>query len=72
MEVGFSARFSSTTTVSVTETQNIVFDHVDLNQGQGYDKTTGVFTAPVSGLYQFSLHIPFLLHWVFFIKADQA
>ena len=62
-EVGFNARFSSKPTVSVTGTQNIVFDHVDLNQGHGYDKITGMFTAPVSGLYQFSLHIPFLLHW---------
>ena len=30
-EVGFSVRFGSTTTVSVTGTQNTVFDQVDLN-----------------------------------------
>ena len=33
--------------------QNIVFDHVETNLGNGYNPHHGVFTAPVSGLYFF-------------------
>ena len=33
--------------------QNIVFDHVETNVGNGYNPHHGVFTAPVSGLYLF-------------------
>ncbi|XP_071177858.1 collagen alpha-1(X) chain-like [Mytilus edulis] len=32
----------------------IVFDHVILNIGKGYNKYTGTFTAPVSGIYVFT------------------
>ncbi|XP_063397261.1 heavy metal-binding protein HIP-like [Mytilus trossulus] len=32
----------------------IVFDHVILNIGKGYNKFTGAFTAPVSGIYVFT------------------
>jgi len=32
------------------------FDLVDLNVGGGYDASTGVFTSPTSGIYQFSLN----------------
>ncbi|XP_048749487.2 complement C1q tumor necrosis factor-related protein 2-like [Ostrea edulis] len=31
----------------------VVFDKVDLNEGQGYDASSGVFTAPHSGIYVF-------------------
>ena len=37
--------------------QVVTFPNVLLNEGGGYDKNTGVFTAPVGGLYQFSVHI---------------
>ncbi|XP_076079002.1 cerebellin-1-like [Mytilus galloprovincialis] len=33
------------------------FDNVILNRGNGYDPKTGKFTAPKSGLYQFSFTI---------------
>ncbi|KAK7506689.1 hypothetical protein BaRGS_00002164 [Batillaria attramentaria] len=55
-KVAFSARLS-THGQDVTGYQNIVFDAVDLNQGGAYDKVTGMFTAPVNGLYEFSIHI---------------
>ena len=32
----------------------VVFDRVLLNDGQGYNNYTGAFTAPLSGVYQFS------------------
>jgi len=38
-----------------TYDQTILFSHVDTNLGGGYNATTGVFTAPVAGQYQFSL-----------------
>lgn len=33
----------------------LVLDHVALNVGNSYDPLTGVFTAPVSGLYDFQV-----------------
>ncbi|XP_045161577.2 uncharacterized protein LOC123526476 [Mercenaria mercenaria] len=35
----------------------IKFNHVFYNDGSGYDKTTGIFTVPVSGVYQFIFFI---------------
>jgi len=34
----------------------IVFNAVEVNQGNGYDSSTGRFTAPISGLYFFSIY----------------
>ncbi|CAJ1075641.1 complement C1q-like protein 4 isoform X1 [Xyrichtys novacula] len=31
----------------------VVFNHVVVNQGAGYSNVSGMFTAPVSGIYQF-------------------
>ncbi|KAK7506692.1 hypothetical protein BaRGS_00002167 [Batillaria attramentaria] len=56
-KVAFNVRLLEMNSQSFTGTQTLVFDRVDLNQGGDYDKDTGFFTAPVSGLYQFSLHI---------------
>ncbi|KAK7506691.1 hypothetical protein BaRGS_00002166 [Batillaria attramentaria] len=56
-KVAFQVRFSAAISVDVTNHQTLVFDVVELNQGGAYDKDTGFFTAPVSGLYQFHVHL---------------
>ncbi|XP_062607182.1 cerebellin-2-like [Saccostrea cucullata] len=50
--VGFSALLSKDTTLGVN--QIVKYDNVITNQGNGYDKWTGIFTAPTAGLYVFS------------------
>ncbi|XP_052817231.1 uncharacterized protein LOC128243475 [Mya arenaria] len=35
----------------------IVFSDIQTNEGLGYDDVTGKFTAPVSGLYMFFIHV---------------
>lgn len=35
----------------------VVFDTVMLNQGSHYDNSTGKFTAPIAGLYNFSFNV---------------
>ncbi|XP_053387430.1 complement C1q subcomponent subunit B-like [Mercenaria mercenaria] len=42
---------------SYNENQTVVFPHVLLNAGGGYNNITGDFTAPTAGLYYFSAHI---------------
>ncbi|XP_053400228.1 cerebellin-3-like [Mercenaria mercenaria] len=53
--VAFHARRSSTVTVSSGGT--VVFDTVLMNEGESYDRATGVFTAPYNGLYYFAAHV---------------
>ena len=36
--------------------QKVVFDQIILNLNRVYDQTTGVFTAPVAGDYEFIYH----------------
>ena len=38
-------------------TKPIVFNVVPLNLGGHYDVTTGIYTVPVDGIYEFILHI---------------
>jgi len=52
--VAFSASFSQDTTpVNIGQNKPIPFSHVSTNTGNGYNPHTGIFTAPVSGLYAF-------------------
>ena len=39
--------------ISTTAYTKLQFNQVDRNDGQGYDVSTGVFSAPVAGMYHF-------------------
>ncbi|XP_060554323.1 adiponectin-like [Ruditapes philippinarum] len=54
-KIAFNARLSST--VSLGQNVKVVFDTVLMNAGEGYDKTSGIFSASHDGLYFFSAHL---------------
>lgn len=35
--------------------ETVVFDEITLNEGNAYNKTSGIFTTPSDGLYSFTL-----------------
>ena len=53
LHVAVHARLSDANFAHANKNQVIKFDMVQTNQGAAYDPATGVFTAPVSGLYVF-------------------
>ncbi|XP_069127252.1 complement C1q-like protein 4 [Argopecten irradians] len=53
---GFSARLNQDV-ASLMNNEAIVFDQVLTNVGQAYDPTTGMFTCPFSGVYEFAATI---------------
>lgn len=52
----FTVSLSVHTTLTTMD-EIVKFDRVILNRGIGYDPRTGIFTAPLSGLYQISATI---------------
>ncbi|XP_061190689.1 complement C1q tumor necrosis factor-related protein 6-like [Saccostrea echinata] len=68
--IGFTACLSSSSGVNIGYLQTIEFDNVITNDGNGFDSRHGVFRAPVSGLYHFSMTIsstkshPMVIHMV--------
>jgi hypothetical protein len=43
--------------VAVDNGETLVFSTIVFNSGAGYDNRTGIFTVPVSGLYQFNVRL---------------
>ncbi|KAK7102154.1 complement C1q-like protein 3 [Littorina saxatilis] len=56
-QVAFTAHFNEGGPIRISKSSPIAFSQVKLNLGNGYDPNSGVFTAPVSGLYLFHLHV---------------
>ena len=56
---GHVVAFHTDTVVDTNPTRDqvIVFSHTVFNHGGGYNKATGVFTAPVSGVYMLTVNI---------------
>ena len=56
-KIGFHADFgqSPNAFVNVTDGAPVIFERTLLNLGNGYNLSAGVFTAPVPGMYLFSL-----------------
>ncbi|XP_060573146.1 complement C1q-like protein 2 isoform X3 [Ruditapes philippinarum] len=40
-----------------TNNEVLVFESIITNEGSGYDKSTGIFTAPIEGTYFFTVHV---------------
>ncbi|KAK7089095.1 hypothetical protein V1264_024360 [Littorina saxatilis] len=55
--VAFTAHFNEGGPINIGTTAPIPFSHVTINVGNGYNPNSGVFTAPVSGVYLFLLHV---------------
>merc|ERR1719320_220113 len=55
--VAFHADFFNYTDANynISDGGVIPFDNIILNEGDGYDNNTGIFTAPETGLYSFSV-----------------
>ncbi|CAC5422206.1 unnamed protein product [Mytilus coruscus] len=53
----FTATLGTTKVTYIGPSAIVKFNNVVLNRGGGYEPTTGKFTAPKSGLYQFSFTI---------------
>ncbi|BFZ00933.1 hypothetical protein BsWGS_03972 [Bradybaena similaris] len=52
-QIGFTASIAETRTIAKDET--VVCPNVITNDGNGYDSKTGIFIAPKSGMYVFSV-----------------
>lgn len=58
MSIAFSANHFVWNYVQETKLHTILkADNVEINEGGGYDKNTGIFTAPTDGIYHFSAKV---------------
>jgi len=46
-----------TSSQSLSQNQVLIFDKILTSEGHGYDRHTGVFTAPLDGFYMFHVHL---------------
>ena len=56
---GFNVRFNTNNSTSPTGIDTVKFNQIVTNIGSHYSTSTGRFTAPVSGFYQFNLSMYF-------------
>ncbi|KAH3812927.1 hypothetical protein DPMN_141370 [Dreissena polymorpha] len=56
LQITIHVRAKLASSITVNSGQDVVFTQVEVNEGQGYDKGTGKFTASVAGLYNFAVH----------------
>ncbi len=54
--VAFSVYKENTDHLTISAGSILVFDQVIINVGGGYNKVSGAFTAPVHGIYSFTLN----------------
>jgi hypothetical protein len=61
VKVAFSATISQPRQILFTSDANLLrrFDKIDFNELNGFDATTGVFSAPVAGVYCFIFNISY-------------
>jgi hypothetical protein len=55
--VAFIAYLQKMLSVESNQSETIVFENADVNEGDGYNPTTGIFTAAYRGIYKFSMTI---------------
>ncbi|XP_060601249.1 cerebellin-3-like isoform X4 [Ruditapes philippinarum] len=53
--IAFHAHYLTDLVLDTTD-EIIIFTKIMINEGTGYDTSTGIFTAPIGGLYQFIVH----------------
>ena len=53
----FPVAFTTTYPATVVNSPTLTFTNVITNQGLGFNRATGTFTCPVSGLYYFTYYI---------------
>jgi hypothetical protein len=55
--VAFMAYLQKMLSVESNRSETIIFESADINEGNNYNSTTGIFTAAYRGIYKFSMTI---------------
>jgi hypothetical protein len=55
--IAFMAYLQQMLSVETNRSETIIFENADVNEGNGYNPTTGIFTAAYRGIYKFSMTI---------------